>query len=208
MLRSGTVVVPQEAAPARVSEARPKATEDATWALNRENLQRIGLALHNYHQANGHFPAAAITGKDGKPLLSWRVEILPFIEDPAGRWNGEDLPKQFHRDEPWDSPHNRTLLSRMPRIYASPRDRSADPTKTVYRGFAGPGAMFEADQGVKLEQVTDGPTRTLMVAEAAEPVPWTKPEELKCDRPAALAPAGCPCVTENSPRSSPAGTSG
>jgi RNA polymerase sigma factor (sigma-70 family) len=182
MLRSGTSAVPRQTSQVRAPESPPGAAEEmTTWARNRENLQRIGLALHNYHQANGHFPAAAITGKDGKPSLSWRVEILPFIEDPPGRWNGEALLKQFHRDEPWDSPHNRTLLSRMPRIYASPRDRSGDPATTVYRGFSGPGAMFDGDQGVRLEQVADGPTRTLMVVEAADPVPWTKPEELKWD---------------------------
>src|SRR5262245_11036025 len=66
------------------------------------NLKQIGLALHNYHDTYGKLPPAAICDKAGKPLLSWRVAILPFIEQNA-------LYKQFKLDEPWDSEHNKKL---------------------------------------------------------------------------------------------------
>ena len=86
------------------------------------NLKQIGLALHNFRSANDHFPAD-IRGKDGKPLLSWRVAILPFIEQQA-------LFNEFHLDEPWDSTHNKTLIEHMPatsRCPAAARPSRARP---------------------------------------------------------------------------------
>ena len=112
--------------------------EDAIWARHVGNLKRIGLAMHNYESAEGHFPPAAITGKDGKPLLSWRVAILPYLEDYDGQ-SRSDLHKTFQLDEPWDSPHNKALLARMPAVFASPGDGNRSPSSTAYRGFVGPG---------------------------------------------------------------------
>ena len=77
------------------------------------NLKQIGLAMHNYHATHKTFPPAFTVDKDGKPLLSWRVLILPYLEQDA-------LYKEFHLDEPWDSPHNRTLIERMPPTYRCP----------------------------------------------------------------------------------------
>ena len=116
---------------------KSNADDDAIWARHAGNLKRIGLAMHNYQSAKGHFPAAAITGKDGKPLLSWRVAILPYLEDYDGHMR-EDLYKAFRLDEPWDSPHNKALLSRMPAVFASPRKGDTQPFTTVYRGFVSP----------------------------------------------------------------------
>ena len=73
------------------------------------NLKQIGLAMHNYHDARGRLPAAYTVDKDGKPLLSWRVLILPYTEEAA-------LYKEFHLDEPWDSEHNKNLIARMPAV--------------------------------------------------------------------------------------------
>jgi RNA polymerase sigma factor (sigma-70 family) len=117
--------------------------DDAIWARHLGNLKRIGLALHNYHAAEGHFPPATTTGRDGQPLLSWRVAILPYLQDYDGR-SQDDLFKAFHLDEPWDSPHNKALLERMPAVFASSGARSGQPFTTAYRGFVsssgGPGA--------------------------------------------------------------------
>jgi prepilin-type processing-associated H-X9-DG protein len=134
------------------------------------NMKQIGLAMHNYHDVNNHFPPVAIRDKSGKPGLSWRVEILPFIEQ-SGLFN------EFKRDEPWDSPHNKALIERMPLVYAVP-GASAEPGKTFYRVFSGPGTMFDpaSKLGVRLQDVTDGTSNTLAVVEAREAVPWTKPD--------------------------------
>jgi hypothetical protein len=142
---------------------------------SQNNLKQIGLALHNYHDVHGALPPAAICDKNGKPLLSWRVAILPFIEQ-------DQLYKQFHLDEPWDSEHNKALLQFMPKTYALPADKAKhDPPATYYRVFADNGAMFDLKRGVTFAQVTDGLSNTLMVVEAADAVPWSKPDELDYD---------------------------
>src|SRR5262249_8583387 len=107
-------------------------------------------------------------------LLSWRVAILPFLEQEA-------LYNLFHLDEPWDSPHNKALISLMPPTYACPSARRTEPGLTSYRGVLGKGAPFEVTEGRRLPDFTDGTAFTIMVAEAKEAVPWTKPDELPLD---------------------------
>jgi hypothetical protein len=137
------------------------------------NLKQIGLALHNYHDTYGRFPPSAIYDKDGKALLSWRVLILPFIEQ-------DGLYQKFKLNEPWDSAHNKKLLAKMPRVYASPLspEKIMKAHKTFYQGFVGPGAFFEGKRGIRITDITDGTSNTIMIVEAANPVPWSKPEDI------------------------------
>lgn len=137
------------------------------------NLKQIALALHNYYSANNALPAAAVVDKKGKPLLSWRVMILPYVEQEA-------LYKEFKLDEPWDSDHNKKLVERMPKVFALP-NKLSKPGHTHYRVPVGGGAMWDWVQGTTFDQVTDGLSNTWMVAEAEEGVPWTKPDELEFD---------------------------
>src|SRR5262249_3309110 len=130
--------------------------------------------MHNYHDTYGRFPPAAVCGSDGKPLLSWRVLILPFIEQDA-------LYKQFHLDEPWDSPHNIQLVEQMPIIYGPYRTKRTYDGLTYFRAIVGPGAAFEGKTGLTYAAFTDGTSNTILIAEAWDPVPWTKPEELTYD---------------------------
>ena len=137
------------------------------------NLKQVGLAMHNHPKADGRLPAPAIQGPDGKPLLSWRVAILPYIEE-------NELYLSFKLDEPWDSPHNEPLLERMPYLYASaPRPPGqAQGVLTHFRLFVGEGTPYEGGRGPRPEDFSDGPSQTIMVVEADEAVPWTKPDEL------------------------------
>ncbi len=151
--------------------------------------------MHIYNDAAGSFPPAAICDPDGKPLLSWRVAILPYIEQ-------YELYKKFRLDEPWDGPNNSKLLSQMPKYYAMPGDQTAPPGYTYYRVFVGNGAAFDppraaakrnslgATEGPHVEDFTDGITHTILVVEAATAVPWTKPEELDYDPNGLLPPLG------------------
>jgi hypothetical protein len=101
--------------------------------------------------------------------------ILPFIEY-------DNLYRQFRLDEPWDSPHNKALLKQMPRTYAPVGPNAAKPAdRTPYQGFFGKGAFFEGKKGTPIAGITDGTSNTIMVVEAAEQVPWTKPADLPFD---------------------------
>jgi hypothetical protein len=138
----------------------------------------LGLAMHGYEDKHGRLPPAVVYGADGQPLYSWRVLILPFIGE-------EDLYKQFKLDEPWNSPHNIQLLAKMPPAYAimpPSQARRAPAYHTICHVFVGPGAAFEGRDGKSLKtDFPDGTSRTLLIVEAGQPVPWTKPDELHYD---------------------------
>ncbi len=151
-----------------------KVRAGAQRAQGSNQLKLIGLAIHNYASDHNRLPPQAITDKAGKPLLSWRVAILPYLEH-------DDLYKQFKLDEPWDSAHNKKLLAKMPKVFVHPSAKLKDPTQTVYQGFAGKGTLFEPGQKLFFTQVLDGTSNTILVAEAAEGVPWTKPEDMGYD---------------------------
>jgi hypothetical protein len=146
---------------------------DRDLAIN--SLKQIGLAIHSYHDVYGHFPAAATYDKQGRPLLSWRVLILPYLGQEA-------LFKEFHLDEPWDSEHNKKLLAKMPKIYAAgPPAGAKAPGSTRYQVFTGKGTIFEGKKGLTIKDIKDGTSYTLLVVEAGEAVFWTKPQDLPFD---------------------------
>jgi hypothetical protein len=146
--------------------------------LRDKTAYRVGaitIGLLDYHEKHHHFPAPAIYDKKGKPLLSWRVAILPFIGE-------EKLYKQFRLTEPWDSASNKKLLARMPWVYRVPGTKSKSPYATFYQAIVGPGAAFEGHKEMKiLGDFPDGTSNTLLIAEATKPVPWTKPADLSFD---------------------------
>jgi hypothetical protein len=128
--------------------------------------------MHTYHDTHGRLPPAAVRGSDGTPLYSWRVLVLPFMEQ-------QELYKEFHLDEPWDSPYNLQFLDRMPRPFSPYKFRSEDrPGYTYFRVFVGKGTAFEDFRGHPFSDFTDGTSNTILIAEAHEAVPWTKPDEL------------------------------
>jgi hypothetical protein len=134
------------------------------------NLKFLGLGMHNYAaDHSGRFPAAAIR-KGDRAVLSWRVAILPYVEQFA-------LYERFHLDEAWDSPHNASLLEEMPGVYAPVTPREATAYTTYYQRVVGPGSVFDGDECTRFH--TNMFARpALMIVEAAEAVPWTKPEDL------------------------------
>jgi hypothetical protein len=153
------------------SDDVPGADHPEARATTVRYLKFIGWAMHGFTAKNGgRLPAPAIR-KGGRPLLSWRVAILPFLEEFS-------LHERFHLDEPWDSPHNASLLDEMPRAYAPVTGTDAAPYTTYYQGIVGPGSVFDGDEGTKIADVIDAARPTLMVVEAAQPAPWTKPEDV------------------------------
>jgi RNA polymerase sigma factor (sigma-70 family) len=149
-------------------EATKWATDAAARMVSQNNLKQIGIAMHNYHESFGALPAHAIYSKEGKPLLSWRVAILPYLDQ-------DELYKEFHLDEPWDSEHNRKLLDKMPKVYG------VKGNETHYRVFVGKGAAFEGKEGTKFSTFTDGLSNTILMIEGPDTVPWTKPDDYEYD---------------------------
>ncbi|WP_425617418.1 DUF1559 domain-containing protein [Anatilimnocola sp. NA78] len=137
------------------------------------NLKLIALAMHNFHDTHSRFPAAGSSSKDGKPLLSWRVQILPYVEQL-------ELYNKFHHDEPWDSEHNRKLISEIPRVFVAPAHPAlAKEGKTVYVVPVGEKAVFGGTKGAQFREIVDGTSNTIMVVDLApeNAVIWTQPAD-------------------------------
>jgi hypothetical protein len=147
-------------------------------ALKEKNdLREIGIALNNYHDEHQQkFPAHAIYLAEGKPLLSWRVELLPKLGQ-------KELYAKFKRDEPWDSDNNKKLIAEMPAVYFN--SRTGQPKEkglTNVQIFVGEKAPWpKSKESFGLKQIKDGAANTLMLLQAAEPVVWTKPDDLEYD---------------------------
>jgi hypothetical protein len=158
-----------------------KVREAAGRAQSQNNLRQLALAMHNYNDTYFSLPSAGgsnagrrvpgqkVAGQ--KSLLSWRVALLPFLGRP-------DLYNQFKHDEPWDGPNNMRLLTQMPEVFYCPYFPT-QPGHTIYQVFVGNGAAFEKTKPTRIPaDFTDGLSNTILIVEAAQPVPWTKPEDL------------------------------
>lgn len=133
------------------------------------NLKQIGLAMHMYHDRFKQFPPQ--TFQKG---LSWRVALLPYLEQ-------DTLFNQFKLEEPWDSPHNKALIPHMPKVFEIP-GRAAGPGRTFLQAFLGPKTSNpEPQKPSKLASFIDGTSNTIIVAEAAQAVEWTRPEDVTVD---------------------------
>ncbi len=144
---------------------------DAASSNIRQDLRNLVISFHNYHDVYKHLPVIGSRSADGKPLLSWRVHVLPLIGQGA-------LYKQFHLDEPWDSPHNKTLIAKMPPIFSA--DRSSNSSRKGLSNYLMPngnGAVFRDFEPRTLTEISDGTSRTAMLVEVGDDQAeiWTKP---------------------------------
>ena len=163
--------------PREIAQEKPK-DEPAAASMNisRNHLKEIGLAMHNYHDVHNQFPAYS-KSESGRPLLSWRVHLLPYLENA-------ELYKEFHLDEPWDSEHNKTLIERMPQVFKSPGVKSSKPGMTTYQTVMGEDMLFEPNGGkASFRDVTDGTSNTVMALDASPEFEtiWTKPGDMMPD---------------------------
>jgi uncharacterized protein (TIGR03067 family) len=166
-LKKGGMIVMQKSRPPHADVANKPAITGRPAVLN--NAKQLGVAVHNYYAAMNKMPRN-ITDKAGKPLLSWRVHLLPYLEHDA-------LYRQFKLDEPWNSEHNKTLLSKMPAVFAVDASDEKNHTSS-FRPFEGTHTPFEPGKDIRFSQIYDGLSNTLMFVESAEGSIWTKPEDL------------------------------
>jgi hypothetical protein len=173
------VTLKMEWAPGWPEAAVTAVKQEGARVRSSNNLKGLALAMHNYEKEFGHLPPAAITAKDGKPLLSWRVALLRQL--PIGE---NDLYREFKLDEPWDSEHNKKLIARMPTWYEPPvKPAGWQPNTTFYQVFTGQQTLFppRGTWSLPMVEASDGTANTLLIVEAFEAVPWTKPADLPYD---------------------------
>ena len=140
------------------------------------NLKEIGFALHNYHDEYKSFPAAVSTGEDDVPWRSWRVAILPYMEQ-------EPLYEQYNSDEPWDSPSNRTLFASRPYCFTCPSDDKLGAEESSYVMIVGTGTVGgEPNEVVTIADIPDGTSNTIMGIEVAGAgICWMEPRDMTID---------------------------
>jgi prepilin-type processing-associated H-X9-DG protein len=140
----------------------------------KNNLKQIGLALHNYHDKFGRLPPAYIADENGRPMHSWRVLLLPYLEQTP-------LYEKYRFDEPWDGPHNRKLADTILAVYNCPSDEhgGTGTTMTNYVAIVGTGTMWPENGTTDLRKVSDGTSMTLLVVEVANSgIHWMEPRDL------------------------------
>ena len=144
------------------------------------NLKQIALALQSYHTVNGCFPPAYIADKNGKPIHSWRVLLLPYLDRG-------DLYKAYDFAEPWDGPKNRKLLVMRPSVFACPSEAGGDASgaaQTSYLAVVGTNAAWPGDKSrkVRAADFPAGISNTVMLVEVANSgISWTEPRDLSLD---------------------------
>lgn len=150
-----------------------QAAREAARRMQCVNMEKqIGIALHNYHDVYGSLPPAYTTDEDGKPLHSWRVLLLPFVECAP-------LYGQIRLDEPWDSNHNRQFHASMPFCYACPSSPEAGTTGlTCYQWIIGPDTISDGPNAVQFGDVTRGLSNVVAVVEVIPSTCWMEPTDI------------------------------
>ena len=138
----------------------------------KNNLRHIGLALHNFHDVHGSFPPAYAIDENGRPLHSWRVLLLPYLDE------GE-LYVQLDLKKPWDDPANLALLTeRMPEVYRCPSTSGSGANTTHYIAVTGEGTAWPVEGASRIADFTDGTSNSALVVECDAGIPWYEPRDL------------------------------
>lgn len=152
--------------------------------LRKSNMIELVAAIKNYDIDNNHLPHYAILDQQGKPLLSWRVLLLPQL-------GYQKLFQSFRMNEPWNSEHNIALIPQIPEVYRPVEVLELDhetgrqliktrtrPGLTHIVAMRGPGSVFDSKLPIRASAIK---SNALFFAEAGELICWTKPEDITID---------------------------
>lgn len=142
----------------------------------KTHLKQLGLAFHNYHDEYGCFPPAYVADAEGRPMHSWRVLLLPFLDR-------KPLYDEYCFDEPWDGPNNRKLADRMVGVYSCPQanaqEGSPESLFTSYVAVVGPETAFPGTASTSVSDMKDGTANTLLLVEVTNSgIHWMEPRDL------------------------------
>lgn len=148
----------------------------AARSATRAKLQALATAVQRYVDEHGAYPSDVRDESTGEPLLSWRVRLLPYLDQ-------QELYDQFKLDEPWSSEQNQSLLSRIPDAYrdSGPGRAAGAEGDTTFVAIAGDDTVFGAQTPVTAESIMDGLDRTIMIVQSAPATAWTKPDSAQRD---------------------------
>lgn len=136
------------------------------------NMKQLGLAMHNYHAVHKKFPSTVMTAEDGKTKYSWRVALLPYLDQ-------KPLFDAYDFTNPWDSENNLKILKRMPNVFRHPNEGAGVTTSSYYALSGENTGLGNGDKAIGLRDIIDGSSNTALVFDAKRAVPWTKPEDIK-----------------------------
>lgn len=140
---------------------------------SKNNMKQIGLALHNYHDYQGVFPPGGTTTAEGKPYHAWQTSILPYMEQ-------SQLYNEIDFDKPWDDPTNQFLFEEEIPQYLNPSiDETISPEGLGLSHYVGNELLLKKNSGLKLREVTDGASNTILASESGENFkPWADPTNI------------------------------
>ncbi len=140
-----------------------------TRCINR--LRNISLALENYHDKHGTFPPLWVVDEDGKPLYSWRVLMLPYLDL-------KPLYDLYNLDEPWDSPHNLQYSQLDIWAFKCPDNEHGSAT-TNYVAVRSKHGPWRGADPVSRDELTDMPEEAILLVEQhGEKIHWAEPKDL------------------------------
>jgi hypothetical protein len=135
------------------------------------NMRNIALALQQYESVHGSFPPAYVADANGNPMHSWRVLILPYIEQRR-------IYDQYDFNEPWDGPNNSQLHATYVKLFMCPSDVMSR-TNTSYVVVTGPKTMWPGAKTTKMSDLKDGADSTIMLVEVHNSgIHWMEPRDL------------------------------
>lgn len=165
--------------PALLLPAIQAAREAARRASCTNNMRIIGLAMQQYAHDRGSLPPAYVADADGRPLYSWRVLLLPYLEQ-------QELFDEFdkEKEKAWDSPENMAVRDHIVSVFyrcpTSPNDASEPLTSYVL--VTGPQTLFDGDKSPSLDNIADGASQTIMLMETRDlDIHWSEPRDLTFD---------------------------
>jgi hypothetical protein len=139
-------------------------------------LKQLALAIHNNHTEYRQMPSQCLSAANGKPGLSWRVQLLPFVEQIG-------IYTRFDLHQAWDGPANRPLADVQFDLYRCPAETNQRHTETSYVAIAGDDTCWPAGGPIRFNDIADGTSNALLFGETHDSgILWPEPRDLQYDQ--------------------------